>query len=164
MTTPDSAHTTRAPRWARGLILILPAIWLGIIIGISLIEAPLKFTAPGITIPLGLGIGRRVFLAMNMTEVVIGILLIIALVAVRKAPTPGKVVTLPLILSMVVLALKTAVIRPMLAGHTDAVLAGTSDGGSMAHYLYILADGALIIFLLWAIVAGIRRLLPKIES
>ena len=48
--------------------LVLPALWLGLIIGISLIEAPLKFQAPGITIPLGLGIGRLVFTAMNIVE------------------------------------------------------------------------------------------------
>ena len=54
-------QTTHAPRWARAFMLLVPPIWLGLIIGISFIEAPLKFTAPGIMIPLGLGIGRRVF-------------------------------------------------------------------------------------------------------
>jgi hypothetical protein len=29
--------------------------WLGMVIGISFIEAPVKFRAPGVTIPLGLG-------------------------------------------------------------------------------------------------------------
>ena len=33
-------------------------IWLGMVLAISFLEAPLKFRAPGITIPLGLGIGR----------------------------------------------------------------------------------------------------------
>ena len=55
---------TRAAR------LVLPAVWLGLIIGISLIETPLKFQAPGMTIPLGLGIGRLVFAAMNIAEAV----------------------------------------------------------------------------------------------
>ena len=32
---------------ARAARLVLPAVWLGLIIGISLIEAPLKFQAPG---------------------------------------------------------------------------------------------------------------------
>ena len=38
----------------------------GSIIGISLIEAPLKFTAPGITIPLGWASGVLVFGAMTL--------------------------------------------------------------------------------------------------
>ncbi len=43
------------------LRLLLPAFLLGAIVAISFLEAPLKFLAPGITIPLGLGIGRLVF-------------------------------------------------------------------------------------------------------
>src|SRR5699024_11214387 len=82
---------THAPRWARAMMLILPAIWIGLIIGISFIEAPLKFTAPGITIPLGLGIGRRVFLAMNIVEVVVAIVLLIALLCMSRSTTRGGI-------------------------------------------------------------------------
>ncbi|GCE41717.1 probable conserved transmembrane protein [Rhodococcus wratislaviensis] len=32
-------------------------IWLGMVVAISFLEAPLKFRAPGVTVPLGLGIG-----------------------------------------------------------------------------------------------------------
>jgi hypothetical protein len=32
--------------------------WLGMVLAISFLEAPLKFRAPGVTIPIGLGIGR----------------------------------------------------------------------------------------------------------
>ncbi|MGN0128251.1 hypothetical protein [Glutamicibacter soli] len=45
----------------RSIQVLAPALWLGLVIGSSFIEAPLKFTALGITIPLGLGIGRLVF-------------------------------------------------------------------------------------------------------
>ena len=41
-------------------------VWLGMVFAISFLEAPLKFRAPGITIPLGLGIGRLVFRALNI--------------------------------------------------------------------------------------------------
>ena len=43
-------------------------VWLGMLLGISFLEAPLKFRAPGITLPLGLGIGRLVFRALNAAE------------------------------------------------------------------------------------------------
>ena len=62
--------TAHVPRWARALVLFIPAIWVGLIIGISFIEAPLKFQAPDITIPLGLGIGRLVFGALNIVEAI----------------------------------------------------------------------------------------------
>lgn len=32
-------------------------IWLGMVVAISFLEAPLKFRAPGVTVPLVLGIG-----------------------------------------------------------------------------------------------------------
>ena len=35
-------------------------VWLGMVLAISFLETPLKFRAPGITVPLGLGIGRLV--------------------------------------------------------------------------------------------------------
>ncbi|GAA4368107.1 hypothetical protein [Paeniglutamicibacter cryotolerans] len=133
--------------------LLLPALWLGLIIGISLIEAPLKFTAPGITIPLGLGIGRLVFGAMNILEVVLFIGLLAA--CIRRG-VGVRFIQVVVALGVVLLA-KVAVIRPLLNKRTDAVLAGTDDGGSLAHYFYIAADGLLILLLVTALVLAVRR-------
>jgi hypothetical protein len=47
----------------QGLALAVPFLWLGMVLAISFLEAPLKFRAPGITLALGLGIGRLVFRA-----------------------------------------------------------------------------------------------------
>lgn len=49
--------------------LLAPALWLGLLLGISFIETPLKFMVPGMT--LGLGIGQLVFTAMNIVQVVL---------------------------------------------------------------------------------------------
>lgn len=156
-----SAH---APRWARAMMLILPAVWIGLIIGISFIEAPLKFTAPGITIPLGLGIGRRVFLAMNITEIVIGIVLLIALVSLWRSRRIHSVayfgtMRLYTFIALAMLLTKTAIIRPLLAVETDAVLAGTSEGGSPTHYYYIGVEAILFIALVLLAIAAVRGLL-----
>ena len=51
-------------------------VWLGMVLAISFLEAPLKFRAPGITIPLGLGIGRLVFRALNVCEVVLAAMVV----------------------------------------------------------------------------------------
>ncbi|MDN5705154.1 MAG: hypothetical protein L0K41_04680 [Yaniella sp.] len=155
---------THAPRWARAMMLMLPAIWIGLIIGISFIEAPLKFTAPGITIPLGLGIGRRVFLAMNIVEVALAIILLIALVSLwrnhRVQPlTQFSAMRLYTFIAVAMLVLKTAIIRPLLAVETDAVLAGTSEGGSATHYYYIGVEAILFIALILLVTAAVRGLL-----
>lgn len=158
-----------APRWARAMMLILPAVWIGLIIGISFIEAPLKFTAPGITIPLGLGIGRRVFLAMNITEVGIGVVLLLALLSLwRSRRTDGVAyfgaMRLYTFVALALLLIKTAIIRPLLAVETDAVLAGTSEGGSPTHYYYIGVEAILFIALVLLVVAAVRGLLAPTAS
>ena len=38
------------------------------VLAVSFLEAPLKFRAPGVTLPIGLGIGRLVFRALNSAE------------------------------------------------------------------------------------------------
>lgn len=140
-------------RLAASARLVLPAVWLGLIIGISLIEAPLKFQAPGITIPLGLGIGRLVFTAMNWVEIVIAVILLWAILKDGVGPlfrglTSGIIG---------VLILKVAFVRPLLNQRTDAVLAGIDDGGSAMHLFYIAADGLLILGLIALIVVGARK-------
>lgn len=169
-TAPDrpadpAAVVVGGPRWARGLLVVVPALWLGLLTGISLIEAPLKFTAPGITIPLGLGIGRRVFTAMNMVEAVLAVVLLAALAASCGRPRSlGRACAGRLWLGGIVatatLAVKTLVIRPFLNRRTDAVLAGLDDGGSAWHYLYIAADGVLILVMLVLLVTAVREFLP----
>src|SRR5699024_7071081 len=157
---------THAPRWARAMMLILPAIWVGLIIGISFIEAPLKFTAPGITIPLGLGIGRRVFLAMNITEVVLGLALLIAMVSLwrnhrlQELPNFNKMRSWSIVV-LVLLLVKTVVIRPLLAVHSDRVLTGTFEGGSTTHYYYIGVEVLLFAALILLMVSAMRGLLPS---
>ena len=158
--TPPAAGSLAA----RTLVLAVPAVWLGLLIGISLIEAPLKFTAPGITIPLGLGIGRRVFFAMNLMEAVLAVVLLVALAKAfgrQRALTtagPGRL-WLGALAATGLLLVKAVAIRPFLNRRTDMVLAGVDDGGSSWHYLYIAVDGLLILTVIALIVLAGRHLL-----
>ncbi|MCA0380451.1 MAG: hypothetical protein LCH36_13650 [Actinobacteria bacterium] len=119
--------------------MAVPILWFGMIAAISFIEAPLKFQAPGITIPLGLGIGRLVFFALNIAE---GLLLAVLLV-ISLWPSQARVAASRLrwLFSLAaVFVLKVAVIRPPLNARTDQVLAGAEPGESPWHYIYIAAD------------------------
>lgn len=148
-----NVFSSQDTRLSAGARIILPALWLGLIIGISLIEAPLKFTAPGITIPLGLGIGRLVFTAMNWVEIVIAVILLWSVLKEHIGRTYRW-----LAFGMIaVLIIKVTVIRPLLNNRTDAVLAGTDDGGSGLHLFYIAADGLLILGLIAMLVVAVRK-------
>jgi hypothetical protein len=111
-------------------------VWLGMVLGISFLEAPLKFRAPGVTVPIGLGIGRLVFRALNAVETALAIVVIVA-VALDGAP--------PRVLGLTagaagLLLVQLAFVRPRLNRRSDRVLAGedTGDGPrSRGHFVYV---------------------------
>src|SRR6476469_10147767 len=84
--------------------------WLGMLLGISFLETPLKFRAPGITLPLGLGIGRLVFRALNTTEITLAAVLLAALLTYR----PGVASWLLLSITGALLATPPGLLRPRL--------------------------------------------------
>lgn len=139
-------------RTAVSLRLVLPAVWAGMIIALSFIEAPLKFLAPGITIPLGLGIGRLVFWGLAIG----GWVLLIALTAASLvAPRVPRVDRMLLGALWLVLAVQSFVIRPLLNARSDIIIAGGDPGPSSLHYLYIVADVALLVLLVvWTVRAA----------
>ncbi|WP_051736130.1 hypothetical protein [Amycolatopsis rifamycinica] len=103
------------------------------VLAISFLEAPLKFRAPGVTLPLGLGIGRVVFAALNRVEVLFALALAACLVAGPRTTTAvvlGAAVVLVLLVQLVA-------VRPALTRRSDRVLAGETGPRSHAHLGYI---------------------------
>lgn len=137
------------------LRIVLPAVWMGLILGLSFIETPLKFLAPGITTPLGLGIGRLVFIALSVAGWTI--LVILTLIAqARPRETRGGWM---LIGGMwIIMAVESFVIRPALAARSDVIIAGGDPGESWLHYGYIVAELLLLVALAWYIVRVARRI------
>ena len=112
----------------------LSAVWLGMVLAISFLEAPVKFRAPGVTLPIGLAIGRRVFAALNRIEVALAAAIVLA--AGFGARSSGMIVAG--IGAIVVLAIQLVAVRPVLARRSDRVLAGETDGPrSRAHLVYV---------------------------
>ncbi|MEV4418577.1 hypothetical protein AB0L40_01215 [Patulibacter sp. NPDC049589] len=64
-----------------------PWLWMGMVFAISFLEAPLKFQAPGITVELGVGIGRLVFRALNRMELAFAVAIGVALLAGGESST-----------------------------------------------------------------------------
>ena len=108
-------------------------LWLGMVLAISFLEAPLKFRAPGVTLQIGLGIGRLVFRALNTVEVAFALAILLALIA--GSPSIGVTATLGL--ALVVLAVQIGAVRPQLTRRSDQVLAGLDVPRSRAHLLYV---------------------------
>jgi hypothetical protein len=117
--------------WAVAVAAIF--VWLGMVLAISFLEAPLKFRAPGITLQLGLGIGRLVFRALNICETILGLAVLVALF-VDVPPTP---VVAAVLVAVGALVVQVLVIRPRLTRRSDAVLAGADGPRSRGHYAYV---------------------------
>jgi hypothetical protein len=126
-------------------------VWLGMVLAISFLEAPLKFRAPGVTLQVGLGIGRLVFRALNAVEVILAV----AVLAALAAGSPSAGATGAAAAAAATLAAQLLLVRPRLTRRSDAVLAGQDAPRSHAHYAYIALEGAKVIALL---VAGILLL------
>ncbi len=122
--------------------------WLGMVLAISFIEAPLKFQAPGVTLQIGLGIGRRVFRALNSVESVFAVVIIVAFAAHR--PAPAAIVAFAV--AIVALAVQLIAVRPKLVQRSNDVLAVApgeeATGRSRAHYVYVAFELVKIVGLL----------------
>ena len=126
-------------------------VWLGMVLAISFLEAPLKFRAPNVSLQIGLGIGRLVFRALNTVEVAFA-LVIVAVVA--SGPTPVRI-AVALAVAIAALAIQLIAVRPRLTRRSDRVLAGAEGPRSHAHYVYVGLEAAKTVALL---VAGILLL------
>ncbi|KAA0108859.1 hypothetical protein [Mycolicibacterium sp. P1-5] len=123
-------------------------VWLGMVLAISFLEAPLKFRAPGVTIPLGLGIGRLVFRALNSCEAVLAAVIVVALLAAGSLRTG---VVLAVLVAIAALLAQVIGVRPALTRRSDAVLADASQaesGRSHAHYVYVVFEVVKVVALL----------------
>jgi len=119
-----------------GLTLAAVFTWLGMVLAISFLEAPLKFRAPGITIQLGLGIGRLVFRALNVCEVVLAATALVGVV-LGRAPV-GVIVAVGV--AVLALGAQVLAVRPALTRRSDAVFADAAvaeSGRSHAHVVYV---------------------------
>lgn len=126
-------------------------LWLGMVLAISFLEAPLKFRAPNVTTQIGLGIGRLVFRALNSVEVVFAVVILVA--AVASPPRTG--VTVAFVVAFAMLGLQLGAVRPRLNRRSDKVLAGLNAPRSRAHYGYV---GLELIKVVALAVAGVLLL------
>ena len=123
-------------------------VWLGMVLAISFLEAPLKFRAPNVTLPIGLGIGRLVFRALNSVELVFATGIVLAALVSR----PAAAATTAFAVAVGALAVQLVAVRPGLNRRSDEVLAGRVGPRSRGHYFYVALELIKVVALL---VAGV---------
>lgn len=130
------------------LSLISTFLWIGFVCAISFMEAWLKFQAPGITVPLGLGIGRLVFDALNKVEWVFAIAIIFSGSIAKEKWLSFK--NLAFVIPLLLLFMQTFWVLPALDARAERVINEQLLPPSNLHFFYIgmeiLKIVALIIF------------------
>ncbi len=130
------------------LAIISVFLWIGFVCAISFMEAWLKFSAPGVTIPIGLGIGRLVFSALNKVEWLLGLLIIGNLIVSKNklATFSNLLYFIPILL----LVLQTFWLLPALDARAEIYIQGQIPPASTLHYYFvgieIIKIGCLTIF------------------
>ncbi|MEU8390732.1 hypothetical protein [Micromonospora sp. NPDC048842] len=143
-------------RIRESLQLALPFLWLGMVLAISFIEAPLKFRAPGITLPLGLGIGRLVFRGLNIAE--IALLAALTITVLGSAIGPARWSALGGL--WLILLTQAVVLRPLLDRRAQLIIDGHQPPPSVLHLGYIgleVLKVAILVLLGASLIARLTR-------
>lgn len=121
--------------------------WAGLVAGISFLEAPVKFTAPSLTLEVGLDVGRHVFGALNRAEWVVAAVS----VGLAWAARPRRGVWGALAVVGTALLVQTAWLLPALDARAALIIAGGRPPASTGlHLLYGLAEGVKVLALVSA--------------
>ena len=110
-------------------------LWTGFVCAISFMEAWLKFRAPGINLPLGLGIGRLVFSALNKVEWVLAISILLNFLLSRNKETNWSYLLFAT--AFIILIIQTFYALPALDIRAQQHIDGLPVQPSNLHFLYI---------------------------
>ncbi|MFH6985571.1 hypothetical protein [Marinoscillum luteum] len=110
-------------------------LWIGFVCAISFMEAWLKFQAEGVTLVIGLSIGRLVFDALNKIEWVFALSVIISIFW-SKDQLFQKINT-PYFIVLILLISQTFRLLPALDIRAQMLIDGKEVGASNTHFYYV---------------------------
>ena len=113
-------------------------LWIGFVSAISFMEAWLKFRAPGITLPLGLGIGSLVFKALNLMEWLFALLIAARFILTQRRERRSSVTQYGGI--MILLLIQTLWLLPALDARIPLYQQGLEVPSSPLHIYYVVAE------------------------
>lgn len=117
------------------VVIIAVFLWIGFVGAISFMEAWLKFQAPGVTLAIGLGIGRLVFGVLNKVEWVFALAILITSF-MGSRPLFGWQQVFFLV-PLLILILQTAWLLPALDIRAGLHIEGQPVPPSNLHFYYV---------------------------
>ena len=129
--------------------------WLGMVLAISFLEAPVKFTTPSLTRPVALDVGRVVFTAFHWVQ---GGLFVVTLALLIGLKISSVKILVPYVALTGVLTVQSFWLLPVLSTRATAVLQNLELPPSPVHLIYILLELGKIAILLWLGIFALSRL------
>jgi hypothetical protein len=112
----------------------LALIWLGLVIGVSFVATPVKFTAPSLDLPTALEVGRVTFRLLARIEWLLALVLVASTWGRRqRLPWSGVVV-------LAIVVIEASWLLPSLGARTDAIRSGATPPESSLHTVFIAAE------------------------
>lgn len=128
------------------IILLAVLVWSGCIVAISFMESWLKFRAPGVTLPVGLSIGKLVFNALNKMEWFFAAILLVSYLFNKSHIDAFSMLLFAL--AALLLVIETFWLLPALDARAKMVINGKQLAASSLHLYFVAAEviklGALL--------------------
>lgn len=131
-------------------------MWIGFVGAISFMEAWLKFRAPGVTLSLGLGIGRLVFNALNKAEWVFAFLVLANFIFDKASVFSPK--NIFYFIPILLLVFQTIWLLPALDARAELHIQRQELASSNLHFYYV---GMEIIKVVCLFIFGVQLLYLK---
>jgi|SRR5665647_633801 len=140
------------------IMIICSFLWAGFIGAISFMESWLKFRAPGLTMPVGLNIGKLVFSALNKVEWAFAIFICIGIVLNRSQLTSLNIQWFVIII--LILILQSVWLLPALNARANAFISGKTLPPSLKHWYFIIAEFVKLIILILFGISLLKLMAP----
>ncbi len=129
-------------------------LWIGFVGAISFMEAWLKFRAPGLTMPVALGIGRLVFSALNKVEWMFAIVILAHFAFDKHRLLNRELIFIGI--PVLMLLLQTIWLLPTMGARTDLLIRAGEGGEAGPSYLHIYYVGMELVKVVFLFIFGIK--------
>ena len=136
------------------MIRPLALVWMGIVIGVSFLATPVKFTADSLTRPVALDVGRATFHALAYLEWVLAALLAVLIWRTTRQQSLGRRALTAAAVVAIAVVVQSTWLQPELDERVTSIIAGIEPPPSHLHTVYGIVEvtkvAALGLLAAWA--------------
>ena len=133
------------------LLALVALVWAGMLLAIPFLEAWVKFRAPSLSLEEGLDVGRHVFGALNLVEIIAAT----SMLALTWLARPARRIVCAAAVAAAIVAVQSVWLLPVLDARVELILAGHEPADAPYHLLYI---GLEVVKLMAVLLAGAASL------